>query len=563
MMKKIKKAVAIALTLLFIEATFNTSSFVSAQTKAKENMNPQIILARIRTSNTVEVKNITTTALTLDKEGFSYEPLNSNIPLIIKKDVNITAKNVTYSNAEVEGSLYVSADNARLNNVKIKGTLFINPGKDRTATINDVTAKNIYVLSGGEDGLYLNKVVSENLTINSSSKLKLETNYTTKIKTTTVTTDAILEAPMGTGGSIVVSGKDKQKVSVTLQGNFKESVIVKTNAAITSETSSSIEKINIAPEGGSAVVSLEGEFKDIDINETSKLEISENTWIIGQVNGKPYAQIKDKPLKTEAMIQVDTNNNSVEEALNGFEEQTNLNVAADKRLKEKELLKKLEKEKLRAQERIINGNGKIEKQTAVSASVEIITINDYNNNLTVVNKERSLLPNWRPADLVQVTVPYRGRPEARFMRKEAAEALSKLFAKAKKDRINLCAVSGFRSYELQKTIYARNIAELGETEAKRQSAYPGNSEHQTGLAMDISSAAMGYSLRQSFGDTREGKWLKENAGAFGFIIRYPKGKEAITGYIYEPWHVRYVGREVAVEIMRKGITLEEYFGLKK
>ena len=94
------------------------------------------------------------------------------------------------------------------------------------------------------------------------------------------------------------------------------------------------------------------------------------------------------------------------------------------------------------------------------------------------------------------------------------------------------------------------------------SALSGRSEHQTGLAMDISSKAMGYKLDQSFGNTLEGKWLSKNSAEFGFIIRYPKGKEAITGYTYEPWHMRYIGKDIAEEITNKGTTLEEYFEIE-
>ncbi|WP_163195189.1 M15 family metallopeptidase [Clostridium thermarum] len=559
MMIKVKKVVGLALLLLFTTTVFNASTFVEAQTSTKEDINPQIILAKIKTSSSVEMKNITNADLILDKEGYSYQPLNSNSPLAIKKNVKITGKNVTFNDAELEGNLYICADNARINNVKIKGSLYINPGKDGAATINNVTAKNIYVLSGGLDGIYLNKVAAETLNIDSVSKVKLEVNYTTKINTTTVTTNAIISAAIETHGKLVISGKNKQKIAVELQGSFKQPVLVKSDAEITAAPSSSIEKISIEAEGSGAVVSLAGEFKNIDLNKSSKIEVSDKTKITGQVNGKPYGPKVDKPSQTGAESE-----NSLEEMIN---EDTKIKETFDKLFlnkqpKEKELLDKFNGEKLRAQEKIFNGNNKNNGKISTSANIEVVNINDYNSLLVVVNKERSLPANWKPSDLVKVTVPYKGRNDAAYMRKEAADALAQLFAKAKKDKVYLYAVSGFRNYELQKTIYARNVAQLGETKAKMESAYPGKSEHQTGLAMDISSAAMGYTLKQSFGNTREGKWLAENAAAFGFIIRYPKGKESITGYIYEPWHIRYVGKEIATEIMKRGITLEEYFGLK-
>ncbi len=104
---------------------------------------------------------------------------------------------------------------------------------------------------------------------------------------------------------------------------------------------------------------------------------------------------------------------------------------------------------------------------------------------------------------------------------------------------------------------------VGKEVANKTVAYPGQSEHQTGLAMDVSSHKMGFKLHQSFGETIEGIWLANNAPKFGFIIRYPKGKEHITGYKYEPWHLRYVGVQVAEEIAQKGITLEEYLSENK
>jgi LAS superfamily LD-carboxypeptidase LdcB len=145
------------------------------------------------------------------------------------------------------------------------------------------------------------------------------------------------------------------------------------------------------------------------------------------------------------------------------------------------------------------------------------------------------------------------------MRYNAAKALEKLFSAASDAGYKLYGVSGYRSYATQKAIFDKRAAERGEEVANKTSARPGQSEHQTGLAMDISSKAVDYRLVTSFGDTAEGKWVKKNAHRFGFIIRYPKGKETITGYSYEPWHLRYVGITAAKYIYEHGLTLEEYF----
>jgi len=95
--------------------------------------------------------------------------------------------------------------------------------------------------------------------------------------------------------------------------------------------------------------------------------------------------------------------------------------------------------------------------------------------------------------------------------------------------------------------------------AAKYVALPGQSEHQTGLAMDVTSESANWGLSNNFGETNEGKWLKDNCYKYGFILRYPEGKEDITGYNYEPWHIRYVGKKVSTYIYTNNITLEEFF----
>lgn len=141
----------------------------------------------------------------------------------------------------------------------------------------------------------------------------------------------------------------------------------------------------------------------------------------------------------------------------------------------------------------------------------------------------------------------------------ARTSLDNMF-KACKDEIDisLAMVSGFRSYDYQEGLFKRYSNKHGEDQANRFSARAGQSEHQTGLAFDIGGPDDSYWLKESFETTEEGIWLAENAHKFGYILRYPKGKEDITGYIYEPWHFRYVGIEHATKIYEEGLTLEEY-----
>ena len=146
-----------------------------------------------------------------------------------------------------------------------------------------------------------------------------------------------------------------------------------------------------------------------------------------------------------------------------------------------------------------------------------------------------------------------------YMQPEAAAALEALFQGALEDGITLYATSGFRSYTTQKAIFDRKSETKSEKSVNASVAKAGYSEHQTGLAMDVEGlSSLGSGLVQDFGETPEGKWLAEHCHEYGYILRYPKGKTQITGYIYEPWHIRYVGREAAAEIHELDITFEEY-----
>lgn len=177
--------------------------------------------------------------------------------------------------------------------------------------------------------------------------------------------------------------------------------------------------------------------------------------------------------------------------------------------------------------------------------------NDATKSSVLVNKQHPLDPiDYTPVDLTSAG-------GGQQLRAEAASALAKMFDAAKSESLTLQALSGYRSYSRQKTLYNNYVAEHGQAEADTFSAKPGYSEHQTGWAIDIGGGGCG--IEQCFADTAEGKWVAANAHKYGFIIRYPKDKQSITGYIYEPWHIRYVGVELATEIFNDKITLEEFF----
>ena len=192
----------------------------------------------------------------------------------------------------------------------------------------------------------------------------------------------------------------------------------------------------------------------------------------------------------------------------------------------------------------------------------LIQVDTDPESITVlVNREYLLPEEYIPEDLVVPDVPFSfyGTYEKSYMRKDAAAALEKLFAGAKEQNISLKGVSAYRSYSRQKEIYNRNVSTKGKKKANQVSAFPGSSEHQTGLTIDVSADSIGCALEQSFGKTIEGKWLASNCYKYGFTIRYPKEKEDITGYSYEPWHIRYVGKNLAKRLYKKKLTLEEYY----
>ena len=151
--------------------------------------------------------------------------------------------------------------------------------------------------------------------------------------------------------------------------------------------------------------------------------------------------------------------------------------------------------------------------------------------------------------------------EMEDLKQEAALALEEMFDACKKDiGITLKAVSGYRSYARQETIYNNKLERVhGSVEkADEYVARPGASEHQTGLVMDVGQKSDKVNLTGGFGATKGGKWVAEHCWEYGFIIRYQKGWEEITGYEYEPWHVRYVGKENARRIHEQEMPLEEY-----
>ena len=175
----------------------------------------------------------------------------------------------------------------------------------------------------------------------------------------------------------------------------------------------------------------------------------------------------------------------------------------------------------------------------------------------LVTKELGVSAGYVPPDLIELPARVRAGDGVR-LRKVAADALVELIDSARKDGLEVFALSGYRSYEEQERVMLQEVSLVGRQTAEKQVAPPGHSEHQLGVAVDITSRRAPYELRWQFGQEPEGKWLAANAPRFGFVISYPEGKEEITGYTYEPWHIRYVGTPLAEKVVAAGLTLTEY-----
>lgn len=163
------------------------------------------------------------------------------------------------------------------------------------------------------------------------------------------------------------------------------------------------------------------------------------------------------------------------------------------------------------------------------------------NGILIVNKTYSLPSDYAPVNATLTA--------------DTSNAFNTMKADASKLGLNLYVSSGYRSYEYQKNLYQRYVNADGQAKADTYSARAGHSEHQTGLCFDLNT------ISDSFASTKEGIWVAENCHKYGFIIRYPKGKNSITGYKYEPWHLRYVGVELATLLYNNNLTIEEYFGI--
>ena len=200
-------------------------------------------------------------------------------------------------------------------------------------------------------------------------------------------------------------------------------------------------------------------------------------------------------------------------------------------------------------------------QDVLSLYDVIYEVKNQEHVTALVDKTYALSSAYEPTDLRVINVSYANEVTGAtqtMLRDEAATAVETLFADALAEDVVLYARSGYRSYETQRQLYEAYSARDGEAKADTYSARAGHSEHQTGLAIDITADSVNRQLVTSFGETKEGIWLAEHAHQYGFILSYPEDKVELTGYQYEPWHFRYVGKEIATIIYEQNLLLRDY-----
>lgn len=197
---------------------------------------------------------------------------------------------------------------------------------------------------------------------------------------------------------------------------------------------------------------------------------------------------------------------------------------------------------------IISSNGEPETK---------YTITNPSDLLTLVKKGFYLPEDYEP-ELVDPEIPVAPDCQNPKMTKETSDALTKMYRAAKQERLELVVNSAYRSYQTQVETMADFVARYNTQYANEYVAQPGASEHQTGLGVDLTSQSVVEGKRITFGDTEEYRWVIKNCAKFGFIIRFEDGTDGITGIAHEPWHLRYVGEDVAKEIQKNGWTFEEY-----
>ncbi len=191
-----------------------------------------------------------------------------------------------------------------------------------------------------------------------------------------------------------------------------------------------------------------------------------------------------------------------------------------------------------------------------------VFISDVDNLFVLANKANRFSDEFKPQNLVNPKSRHSGSPSRRKLRVVAANAIDELISAAKAEGIEIRTVSAYRTIDYQKTLFDAYASRSSEAEANQYSSRAGHSEHHTGLCVDVSSPSVNYDLKFAYGDTIEGKWIARNAHKYGYVVRYPKDKHRLTGYLYEPWHLRYFGVPLATYLYETELTYEEFIALQ-
>lgn len=262
---------------------------------------------------------------------------------------------------------------------------------------------------------------------------------------------------------------------------------------------------------------------------------------------KKEESVTDKPVSSETVTKKKTSAKKETEKIAEKEE-------AEEAEQEEETAENQEQ----TEQQVTDNSEQTYEETTVTQNINVV--DNYTDILCVANKKHALPYEYVPGDLRTVNV---SRSANWQMRDEAATALETMFAAAGNDGITLVACSGYRSAAYQDQLYSGYVQSYGTAVADSISSRPGYSDHQTGLAMDIGDHDQATVFTTDMKNTPEGQWLYTHAHEYGFVLRYPEGKESITGYSFEPWHYRYVGTATASAMyaISPDETLEEYLGV--
>ncbi|MCX7884015.1 MAG: Ig-like domain-containing protein [Caloramator sp.] len=212
----------------------------------------------------------------LNKKGTEYSPENKNLSANINGNVKIAAENIKLKNVKIAGDLYLSANNSQVLKADVNGTVTVDPGKDGNATLEDVTAKEIKILSGGENSIHLYNVKAEKLSIETQSKIRVVIDGDTKILNTQVGSSSILQANKGSFGAVEVNSSKKEKISLELSGKFEDKIVVKSGAEINAREGAEVSNIEVAVENNEDIVKIDGKIKNLQISRQARIHLGQN-----------------------------------------------------------------------------------------------------------------------------------------------------------------------------------------------------------------------------------------------------------------------------------------------